>query len=71
MQIRTRFRAGVMPTKSGLELIPANGSLFLLMKSSNKTAAGAANSAPAEKPMIPILLGSIFHIGLRIVAVAS
>src|SRR6185437_14100321 len=54
----------MMPAKSGRELTPASGSLgslFFLSKSSNSTAAGAANSAPAEKPMIPILFGSMFH----------
>ena len=29
--------------------------------SSNKTAAGATSSAPAEKPMMPIFFGSMFH----------
>ena len=49
-----------MPAKSGREVIPARGSrgsLFFLSKSSNRTAAAAANSAPAEKPMMPILFG--------------
>ena len=54
----------MMPAKSGREVIPARGSpgsLFFLSKSPNRTAAGAASSAPAEKPMMPILFGSMFH----------
>ena len=53
-----------MPTKSGRDVMPASGSLgslFFLSKSSNRTAAGAASSAPAEKPMMPILFGSMLH----------
>jgi len=54
----------MMPTKSGRDVMPASGSpgaLFFLSKSSNKTAEGADNSAPAEKPMMPIFFGSMFH----------
>src|SRR3954452_20116286 len=54
----------MMPTKSGREEMPANGSeesLFFLSNSSKSTAAGAESSAPAEKPMIPIRFGSRFH----------
>ena len=54
----------MIPTNSGRDVIPASGSLaslFFLSKSSNKTADGADNSAPAENPMIPILFGSIPH----------
>jgi len=52
------------PTKSGREETPASGSpasLFFLSKSSKNSAAGAASSAPAENPIIPILLGSRFQ----------
>src|SRR5579862_4468881 len=47
-------------TKLGREEIPASGSegsWWFLSKSWKKMAAGAANSAPAEKPIIPILFG--------------
>ncbi len=37
------------------------GALFFLSKSSYSTAAAVANSAPAEKPMMPILLGSMWQ----------
>ena len=53
-----------MPTKSGREEIPASGSLASLLalsKSSKKMAAGADSSAPAEKPMMPMRLGSMRH----------
>ena len=61
---RWREPGPMMPTKSGRDEIPANGSpgsLFFLSKSSNRTAAGAESSAPAEKPMMPMRFGSMFH----------
>jgi hypothetical protein len=54
----------MMPTKSGRELMPASrsvGAPFLESKSPNESADGAESSAPAEKPMMPILFGSTFH----------
>ena len=53
-----------IPAKSGRDEIPASGSPappFFLSKSSYSTAAAAASSAPAEKPITPIFAGSRFH----------
>ena len=55
----------MIPTKSGREVMPEKGSeglLFFLSKSSNSMADALDSSAPAEKPMMPILFGSMFAI---------
>src|ERR1700761_1940959 len=51
-------------TKSGREVTPASGSLGALFLASNAgywMAVAMVSSAPAEKPITPILCGSICH----------